>query len=86
MLPVLTKPEVVHQAVAGILSGQVGLSLLNVEALLVLANAVGVSHMGCTYLQLCVMRLQILSPGTCVDIVCFCAVCRAGNHLCEVPE
>lgn len=45
VLPVLTRPEVVRQAVAGIISGQTGLSLLNVEALLVLANAVGVSHM-----------------------------------------
>ncbi|KAL3151452.1 hypothetical protein ABBQ38_012458 [Trebouxia sp. C0009 RCD-2024] len=41
VLPVLTRPEVVRQAVAGIISGQTGLSLLNVEALLVLANAVG---------------------------------------------
>ena len=45
VLPVLTRPEVVHEAVAGILSGQIGLSMLSVEALLVLANAIGVSHM-----------------------------------------
>ena len=45
VLPVLTKPEVVEQAVAGILSGQISLSLSNVEAILVLANAVGVSQL-----------------------------------------
>ena len=45
VLPVLTRPDIVEQAVAGILSGQVSLSLSNVEALLVFANAVGVSHM-----------------------------------------
>lgn len=44
VLPVLTRPDVVQQAVAGILSGQISLSLMNVEALLVLANAVGVSQ------------------------------------------
>lgn len=44
MLPVLTRPDVVQQAVAGILSGQIGLTMSSVEALLVLANAVGVSH------------------------------------------
>jgi len=44
-LPVLTKPEIVEQAVAGILSGQISLSLSNVEAILVLANAVGVSYL-----------------------------------------
>ena len=42
VLPVLTRPDVVQEAVAGILSGEISLSLLNVEALLVLANAVGV--------------------------------------------
>ncbi|KAA6426970.1 MAG: hypothetical protein FRX49_03294 [Trebouxia sp. A1-2] len=41
VLPVLTKPEIVEQAVAGILSGQISLSMSNVEAVLVLANAVG---------------------------------------------
>ena len=45
ILPVLTKPEIVQQAVAGVLSGQISLSMSSVEALLVLANAVGVSHM-----------------------------------------
>jgi len=45
VLPVLTKPEVVEQAVAGILSGQISLSMSNVEAVLVLANAVGVSQL-----------------------------------------
>ncbi|KAL0052135.1 hypothetical protein WJX82_008432 [Trebouxia sp. C0006] len=41
ILPVLTKPEIVEQAVAGVLSGQISLSMSNVEAVLVLANAVG---------------------------------------------
>ena len=45
VLPVLTKPEVVEQAVAGILSGQIRLLMSNVEAVLVLANAVGVSQL-----------------------------------------
>lgn len=45
VLPVLTRPDVVEQAVAGILSGQIGLTWFSVEPLLVLANAVGVSHM-----------------------------------------
>ena len=43
VIPVLTRADVVQQAVAGTLSGQISLSMLNVEALLVLANAVGVS-------------------------------------------
>ena len=45
VLPVLTRPDVVQQAVAGMLSGQIGLTMSNVEAFLVVANAVGVSHM-----------------------------------------
>ncbi len=45
VLPVLTKPEIVEQAVAGILSGQISLSMSNVEAVLVLANAVRVSQL-----------------------------------------
>ena len=45
VLPVLTKSDVVQQAVVGVLSGQISLSMSSVEALLVLANAVGVSHM-----------------------------------------
>lgn len=45
VLPVLSRPEVVEQAVAGVLSGQISLSLSNVESLLVLANAVGVSDL-----------------------------------------
>ena len=42
--PVLTRPEIVQQAVIGVLSGQINISLSNVEPLPVLANAVGVSH------------------------------------------
>ena len=45
ILPVLTKPEIVAQAVAGVLSGQISLSMSNVEPVLVLANAVGVSQL-----------------------------------------
>ena len=44
VVPVLTKPDAVQQAVDGVLSGQISLSLASVEPLLVLANAVGVSH------------------------------------------
>lgn len=45
VLPVPTRPDAVQQAVAGILRGQISLSLSTVEPLLVLANAVGVSSM-----------------------------------------
>ncbi len=41
-LPVETDPDIVCQAVSGLLGGFVELSALNVEALLVLANSVGV--------------------------------------------
>ena len=44
VLPVLTSPEIVEKAVAGVLSGQVKLSMLTVEPCLVLANSIGVSH------------------------------------------
>ena len=43
ILPVFAAPCTVHQAVAGMLSGKVTLSAYNVEAILVLANAVRVS-------------------------------------------
>ena len=45
MLPTLTDPVIVQQAVAGVLKGHIRLSSSNVEAVLVLANAVGVSHL-----------------------------------------
>jgi len=45
ILLVLTKPEIVKQAVAGVLSGQISLSMSNVEAVLVFGNAVGVSQL-----------------------------------------
>lgn len=44
ILPVLTSPDILEQAVAGVLSGQISLSLSSVEPLLVLANAIGVSQ------------------------------------------
>ncbi len=47
IMPVLAKPEIVEEAVAGILSGQISLSQSNVEAVLVLANAAGVSQPPC---------------------------------------
>lgn len=47
--PVLTHPNIVEEAVAGVLSGQISLSLSNVEAVLVLANAVGVSQLPCEH-------------------------------------
>ncbi len=46
-MPVLTQPEIVEEAVAGVLSGQISLSLSKVEAVLVLANAAGVSQLLC---------------------------------------
>ena len=52
VVPVLTRPDVVQQAVAGVLSGQISLSLSRVEPLLFFANAVGVSHWAvCAALQ-----------------------------------
>ena len=45
MLPALTDPVIVQQAVAGVLRGHMRLSISNIEAVLVLANAVGVSHL-----------------------------------------
>lgn len=45
VLPVLTDPDIVQQAVAGVLSGQIRLSMSTVEPLLVLANAVGVRQL-----------------------------------------
>ena len=45
MLPVLTSPDIVEKAVAGVLSGNIKLSMSTVEACLVLANAIGVSHL-----------------------------------------
>ena len=42
MLPVLTAPEVVQYAVAAIHSGSIELNMCNVEAILVLANSIGV--------------------------------------------
>ena len=45
MLPALTDPAIVQQAVAGLLKGHIRLSSSNIEAVLVLANAVGVSHL-----------------------------------------
>ena len=40
---VLTAPHIMHQAVAGMLYGQLTLSAANVESVLVLANAIRVS-------------------------------------------
>lgn len=45
MLPVLTSADIVEKAVAGVLSGKIGLSLSTVEPCLVLANSIGVSHL-----------------------------------------
>ena len=89
VLPVLTRPEVVQQAVAGILSGQVGLSLSNVEALLVLANAVGVSQTALSALlqQHCSYpcHLTCILVSCSFETACLCAVCSTGDNLCEVP-
>ena len=43
ILPVLTEPADVHDAVSALHRGMIQLSLFNFEAVLVLANAVGVS-------------------------------------------
>ena len=45
VLPALTDPVIVQQAVAGVLKGHMCLASSTVEAILVLANAVGVSHL-----------------------------------------
>ena len=45
VLPALTDPVIVQQAVAGLLKGHMCLSSSNIEDVLVLANAVGVSHL-----------------------------------------
>ena len=45
MLPVLTSPDIVRKAVAGVLSGNIELSMSTVQACLVLANSIGVSHL-----------------------------------------
>jgi len=41
-LPVLTSPDIVQLAVAGIYSSRIALSWTNVEPMLVLANSIGV--------------------------------------------
>ena len=41
-LPVLTSPDIVQLAVAGIYSGTIAVSWSNVEPMLVLANSIGV--------------------------------------------
>ena len=43
ILPVKTDPAIVQQAVAGLNSGNIDLHMGNVEPILVLANAIGVS-------------------------------------------
>jgi hypothetical protein len=43
ILPVKTDPAMVQQAVAGLNSGSIDLHIGNVEPILVLANAIGVS-------------------------------------------
>lgn len=57
VLPVLTRPDVM-QAVAAILSGQIGLAVSSVEELLVLANAVGISHMVCVLCLRSIMHVH----------------------------
>lgn len=66
VLPVLTKPDLVQQAVAGILSSQISLSMSSVEPLLVLANAVGVNH-----IALHISFHQFVSGNTlCLTVFC----------------
>ena len=53
ILPVLTEQAVVHNAVSTLHCGKIRLSLSNVEPILVLANAIGVSA---TVAQQCFLR------------------------------
>lgn len=73
VLPVLTKQDVVH-LVAGILSGQISLSMSSVEPLLVLANAVEVSHivLQTVIQQLC--RSSTASELYCVNCLLLCSL------------
>ena len=62
VLPALTDPAIVQQAVAGVLKGHIRLSSSNIEAVLVLANAVSVSHLHV------VMNTHLLKLYTCSHI------------------
>ena len=63
VFPALTDPLIVQQAVAGVLKGHIRLSSSNIEAVLVLANAVGVSHL------LVVMNTHLLKMYTCSHVL-----------------
>ena len=56
-----------QQAVAGVLSGRISISLSIVEPLVVFANAVGVSHTMC---MLCVSAIMVV-PVNAVPDLCF---------------
>ncbi len=84
VLPVLTKPEIVEQAVAGVLSGQISLSMSNVEAILVLANAVGVSCLSAPdHRSVCLSRITLLATQLrlYLTLSVFAAVCFPGDSL-----
>lgn len=65
VLPVLTSADIVEKAVAGVLSGKIGLSMSTVEPCLVLANSIGVSHLldGTATAILHILQLSALLPG-----------------------
>ena len=66
-LPVLTSPDIVQLAVAGIYSGTIALSWSTVEPVLVLANSIGVSST-----QPESRRMLVLSV---LRIACCCSWC-----------
>ena len=72
VLPVFTSPQTVQQAVAGMLCGQLSLSASNVEAVLVLANAVGVSD----------ASVHTLHPATVSWVAALSSSIRDGIYLC----
>ena len=57
ILPVIAAPETLHQAVSGMLCGQVTLSASNAEPVLVLADAIGFKSIHCASLdsRICVI-------------------------------
>ncbi|KAL0034845.1 hypothetical protein WJX77_009549 [Trebouxia sp. C0004] len=75
VLPVL--PEIVEKAVAGVLSGQISLSMSNAKAVLFLANAVGFVALetACTD-YLCVQAQQMTSDA----LISIC-LAKLADHL-----
>ena len=75
ILPVKTDPAIVQQAVAGLNSGSIDLHMGNVEPILVLANAIGVSLLSsiCTAgIHCCTLQHTMLPSGIQLNV----DVCR----------